>query len=389
MKLNPVTAALLVVFLYPMLKGFLFAFSSRSLKLDIQDVNKNVSFVISLFAGTYFGKNIFIQHERGIYRQIYNAIPDNIAAYINSNKYIIYFIIIPMLIYVIYNIVYYILEILNNLTFYPLLDGIEDSLRDKSKIFKRVAGSLFQFPKSVSYILILSFLFNFISIFKINNKFNQYAEASVPYKTICKEIIIPVTNSKIAKQLPNILNNSFKIVVRENNPGNGEQTIPSNKAIVYYNGVTLDEGVRSNASIDSLARRLGNNSDTTRGKAKLIYNWIGSNIDYDYNKADRVLQNDFNVQSGAIPTFNSGKGICFDYSCLYVAMSRADNIKVRLITGEGFNGVSWVSHAWNQVYIPEESRWINVDTTFYKGGNYFDNKRFDLDHRDAKIAGQW
>lgn len=138
-----------------------------------------------------------------------------------------------------------------------------------------------------------------------------------------------------------------------------------------------------------MARRLGNNSTTTRGKAKLIYNWIGSNIGYDYNKADRVLQNDFNVQSGAIPTFNSGKGICFDYSCLYVAMSRADNIKVRLITGEGFNGVSWVSHAWNQVYIPEESRWINVDTTFYRGGNYFDSKRFDLDHRDAKIAGQW
>ncbi|NFF68539.1 transglutaminase-like domain-containing protein, partial [Clostridium sporogenes] len=73
----------------------------------------------------------------------------------------------------------------------------------------------------------------------------------------------------------------------------------------------------------------------------------------------------------------------------FIAMCRANDIKVRLITGEGFNGVSWVSHAWNQVYIPEEGRWINVDTTFYKGGNYFDTKRFDIDHRKSQIAGEW
>jgi hypothetical protein len=59
------------------------------------------------------------------------------------------------------------------------------------------------------------------------------------------------------------------------------------------------------------------------------------------------------------------------------------------MTGEGFNGVSWVSHAWNEVYIPEEDKWYKVDPTFFKGGNYFNSRRFDLDHRDAKVAGQW
>lgn len=70
-------------------------------------------------------------------------------------------------------------------------------------------------------------------------------------------------------------------------------------------------------------------------------------------------------------------------------MARANNMKVRLITGEGFNGINWVSHAWNQVYIPEGNQWINVDTTFYKGGDYFNSKRFQLDHRDSQIAGEW
>jgi hypothetical protein len=62
---------------------------------------------------------------------------------------------------------------------------------------------------------------------------------------------------------------------------------------------------------------------------------------------------------------------------------------VRIITGEGFNGVSWVSHAWNQVYIPERDEWINVDPTFYKGGNYFDSIRFEVDHESDEIAGEW
>jgi hypothetical protein len=41
------------------------------------------------------------------------------------------------------------------------------------------------------------------------------------------------------------------------------------------------------------------------------------------------------------------------------------------------------------VYIPEEGKWINVDTTFSKGGNYFNTRMFDLDHRNAKIIGEW
>ncbi len=70
-------------------------------------------------------------------------------------------------------------------------------------------------------------------------------------------------------------------------------------------------------------------------------------------------------------------------------MCRANNIKVRLVTGDGFNGANWVSHAWNQVYISDLNQWINVDTTFAKGGNYFNNKMFDLDHKNANIIGEW
>ena len=159
--------------------------------------------------------------------------------------------------------------------------------------------------------------------------------------------------------------------------------------IIYYNGITIDEGIKSNEDIDSFAVSLTRKATNDYQKAKLIYNWIGKEIKYDSDKAKMIINNNFKTQSGAISTFNTRKGICFDYACLYVAMCRANNIKVRIITGKGFNGETWVSHAWNQVYISEQNRWINVDTTFSIGGNYFDSNRFKTDHIQDSIAGEW
>mgnify|MGYP001596433738 CR=1 FL=1 len=45
--------------------------------------------------------------------------------------------------------------------------------------------------------------------------------------------------------------------------------------------------------------------------------------------------------------------------------------------------------SWNQVYIEEENKWINVDPTFLIGGDYYDSKRFDIDHKAENIAGEW
>lgn len=396
MKLNPITLILAIVFFYPLLKGFLVKFSSWDLKVDIQETNRNISFILGLLGGVYFGKKIFIQHGSGIYRNMYNVIPATARQYIENNTYFVYIILIPFLVLIIYKLMSMLLEIINRILLYPLVDGIDKFLSSKTNIIKRISGTLVQLPKAICMLILVAFILNIASIFTTNAMLNKYLQSSEPYKAICKAVIIPVTNSSLAKKLPSIINDSFKVVVKQTQPVNnspGKSQNPSEvqtqKTIIYYNGVTLEEAVKSNSQIDTFARKLTSKESTTTGKAKILYNWVGSNISYDHNKANQVLNNDFNVSSGAIPTFDSGKGICFDYASLYVAMCRANNIKVRLITGEGFNGVSWVSHAWNEVYIPEDGKWINVDTTFYKGGNYFNSKRFPLDHKDAQTAGEW
>jgi hypothetical protein len=294
----------------------------------------------------------------------------------------------PIIILILFEIIKLIFGIFNNITFYPILDGIEDKLKQKSNFSKRIIGALFEFPRAICYVIIVSLILNFTSILNVSENLDDKLGKSNLYSDICRQIIIPVSNSSIAKKLPEIINDSFKIVKKEVNSDELEQGGNSD-VIIYYNGVTLKEGIQSNNEIDIFSRGLVEDEKTTREKAKKIYKWISKEIKYDDNKAKKILNNDLSVKSGAINTFHSKKGICFDFSCLFTAMCRANDIKVRVITGQGFNGEKWVNHAWNQVYIAEEGEWINVDTTFAIGGNYFDSKIFIIDHKDAKIAGEW
>lgn len=165
--------------------------------------------------------------------------------------------------------------------------------------------------------------------------------------------------------------------------------LPTSNIIIYYNGVTLEEGVMSNDEIDAMARDLTENATNDMDKARILYSWIGSNLEYDYDRAEKALNNEKVEDSGAITAFKKRSGICFDYSCLYVAMARAVNLNVRLLTGNAYDGSQYGPHAWNEVYISGIEEWIPVDTTFYLAGNYFNNDDFYDDHIIDSIAGEW
>jgi len=377
---NPITIMLMLLFFYPILKGFIFKFRKSDMEKELLSIEGNIIFLISLILGIIYGKKIFVEHSGGYYEKIYNIIPLYVKTLIENKPIIIFFIIFPIFITLIYKVIMFTIEIINKLTFYPILGGVEEGIREKSSLWKRIVGMIFQIPRGISYLLIAVFILNIIVSYKPTPKLEDYLVSSQPYNYITDNVISKINNSQLAKSIPEILNNSFKVVIKKSEK-NGD--------IVYYNGVTLEEGVKSNKEIDSFAKSVAKNGNGVKSKGKLIYTWVGSNIKYDNGKADRILSNDFSDNSGAISTFNTRKGICFDYACLYVAMCRANGIKVRLITGEGYNGSSWVGHAWNQIYLEDENKWINVDPTFYIGGNYYNSARFLIDHRNAEVAGEW
>lgn len=84
-----------------------------------------------------------------------------------------------------------------------------------------------------------------------------------------------------------------------------------------------------------------------------VYNYIISNITYDYEKADTVA-------SGYISDIDeilySKTGICLDYSAVMTSMLRSQSIPTRLEVG--YVGKDMVYHAWISVYI-EEVGWLN------------------------------
>lgn len=110
---------------------------------------------------------------------------------------------------------------------------------------------------------------------------------------------------------------------------------------------------------------MGANTDLK--KIEAIYTYITQSIAYDYDKADDAKAGKLN---GYLPdvddTLKSGKGICFDYAALMAAMLRAQNIPVKLVTGNV--SPNNLSHAWNLVYTREKG-WIAFKI-YFSGGSW-------------------
>ena len=98
-------------------------------------------------------------------------------------------------------------------------------------------------------------------------------------------------------------------------------------------------------------------------KVQRIYDYIVGLLSYDHEKAATV-------QKGYLPdvdaTLRERKGICFDYSALFAAMLRAQDIPVRLAIG--YVQPDNIYHAWNQVYLDGE--WVWMDATFGPTSSY-------------------
>lgn len=91
-----------------------------------------------------------------------------------------------------------------------------------------------------------------------------------------------------------------------------------------------------------------------------IYNTVLDTLDYDEEKAALVTAGSL---TGYIPdldeVIDNGKGICFDYASLMVAMLRIQNLPAKLVIG--YAGEAY--HAWINVYT-EENGWIDQVIVF-------------------------
>ena len=96
------------------------------------------------------------------------------------------------------------------------------------------------------------------------------------------------------------------------------------------------------------------------GKVQAVYNWVVTNLTYDYDKAKTM-------QPGYLPNVDKvmqeKKGICFDYAALMSAMLRSQGVPVKLVVGYTSTGEY---HAWINVWS-EEGGWM--DSVIFFDGN--------------------
>ncbi len=383
-SINFVTALIIVIFAIPILIGIIKPLTCGRVRRSFASLLYSLILLASVILSVYLTRVILSGGENIVLTFLYKIFP-TLESAVATKQLWVYMTFIIVLTLIADGLLYLLTLPLYRYAIVPMSNRISCAVNSRSGFVRRLIGGLWQVPRSIWLVLVFSILLTFYTGFFNSSFITEDAQDSAPYQLVQGNLIKPLLNSGTVKDIQVILNDSFE--KNEDDNANGLGGFP---LIRYFNGVTLAEAVISNAQIDDLANEIVGTEIDDRQKAYLIYLWICGNIEYDNSKAAMIAKDPSDVESGAIVAYTTRKGVCFDFACLYVAMCRAVDVKVRFIIGIGYTGSAWGDHAWNQAYYPKEDRWIDVDTTFGSSGvNYFDRPYFYLDHEEGVIQGEW
>ena len=103
-----------------------------------------------------------------------------------------------------------------------------------------------------------------------------------------------------------------------------------------------------------LADEICTDSETDEEKVQAIYQWIIHNYEYDYDYNAFIQY--FDIRK----TLRTHKGVCCDFSNLFAALCRSQNIPCYVVDGTPYDR-STANHTWNRVYY--NNSWWDVDVT--------------------------
>ncbi len=134
----------------------------------------------------------------------------------------------------------------------------------------------------------------------------------------------------------------------------------------------------SDMEIIKKAQELTKDHKTDKEKVATIYNFVVNTFSYDYEKIKSI---DTSYVPDIEKVYQAKKGICYDYSAVLAAMLRSQNIPIKL--KKGYSDLVNGYHAWNEVYLAEENRWIVIDST-YDSVLKKSGKKFNMEKDSAK-----
>jgi uncharacterized membrane protein required for colicin V production len=303
-------------------------------------------------------QNIQIPAERmGFFRQMYYTFVTGIRDF-------------PLLRFgVLFLVGYVLLKQLLYLIIDPLVDGWLSSrtmrgFREPPSVLSAAAGGAIGSLMGVARaLMIVAVLFIFATLFP-HSPMTGYIQHSQLYQKGAKEVIEPVTGDFFANKLPvftraveqefnNILQRKYEVI---------DANIPNN--------------------IADAAKEITAGAKTDEEKARLLYNWVGKRIQYDWDKVKLYEEQNIWKEQTPEDTFRTRKGVCIDFARLYSVMARSVGLDVKVVTGLGYDGQGgYGPHAWNEVYLSEQKKWVPLDSTWVaSGGNWFNPPNFDRTH---------
>lgn len=104
---------------------------------------------------------------------------------------------------------------------------------------------------------------------------------------------------------------------------------------------------------EELADEICTGCETDEEKVQAIYQWIIHNFDYDYDY--NVFIQYFNVRR----TLHTRKGVCYDFSNLFAALCRSQNIPCYVVDGTSYETAA--QRTWNRIYY--NNSWWDLDVT--------------------------
>lgn len=128
------------------------------------------------------------------------------------------------------------------------------------------------------------------------------------------------------------------------------------------------EGVRQYLDEDNLteltpfirnkAEEIIEGSDSTLEAARRIVAWITNTLVYDKEY--------WGVTNPAETVFYDRRGVCDEFTNLFIAMVRSQGIPARYVKGIVYSGEEWNFHAWAEINI--KGAWLPVDPTYNEVG---------------------
>lgn len=212
-------------------------------------------------------------------------------------------------------------------------------------------------------LLLIACLFVYTALYP-ESKFAKYVQASDLYMQGATRVIAPVGGELLVDRLP----------VFAKQVGHEFSQILQRKYEV------IDARIPN--GIAEAAKTITAGKEDDEAKARALYQWVGTRVQYDWDKVEQYETKRIWKEQNPEETFATRKGVCIDYSRLYAVMARSVGLDVKVVTGLGYDGQGgYGPHAWNEVFLAEQNKWVPLDSTWVSsGGNWFNPPGFDRTH---------